>query len=46
VYERWTQKLAGWWDHPKIAGISEVDAKEKNTESLRAIWPVLCGETL
>jgi arginase family enzyme len=43
LFERWTQKLAGWWDHPKIASVSEVEANSKNAESLHTIWSALCG---
>lgn len=42
VYERRTQKLAGWWDHPKVPHGDVAAAKQQNLTALRAIWPALC----
>jgi arginase family enzyme len=43
-YERWTQKFAGWWDHPKIANIAQDQRKIRNHQSLQTIWPALIGQ--
>jgi hypothetical protein len=42
-FERWTQKLAGWWDHPNLAAVDLALAREVNVRSLERIWPVLVG---
>lgn len=44
AFARWTQKLAGWWDHPKMAVKNEEEMKRRNVQSLGVIWPALCGE--
>jgi arginase family enzyme len=43
-FEQWTQKLAGWWDHPKLAAVVLAVAREINLKSLERIWPALVGE--
>jgi len=43
-FDRWTQKLAGWWDHPKMPVVDVVAAREINLMSLERIWPALVGE--
>ena len=40
-YQRWGQRFAGKWDHPKIGQIDRNRAMEVNLASLRKIWPVL-----
>jgi arginase family enzyme len=42
-YARWFQKLAGNWDHPRMAEPNEADARRINTAALNAVWPALCG---
>ena len=44
LFERWTQKLAGWWDHPKLPAVDLAAAREINLKSLERIWPALVGE--
>jgi len=42
-FERWMQKLVGWWDHPKMPAVDSALAREVNVRSLERIWPVLVG---
>ena len=41
VYARWTQRLAGRWDHPKLPEPAPDHARRVNAAALRAIWPAL-----
>lgn len=43
-FERWTQTLAGWWDHPKLPAVDSAVARGINLKSLERIWPALVGE--
>ena len=36
-YERWTQRVAGWWDHPKVKSVNVVEARRVNLGSLERI---------
>jgi hypothetical protein len=40
-YARWTQQIAGNWDHPKIRIPSKSDISRINNSSLNLIWPAL-----
>jgi hypothetical protein len=35
------QRLAGWWDHPRVKLISLTEAQRVNLKSLEVIWPAL-----
>ncbi len=39
-YARAGQRLAGWWDHPKVR-VDEERAREINAQALAVIWPAL-----
>jgi hypothetical protein len=39
--ERWTQRLASGWDHPKIEPIAIEEARRRNLAALETIWPAL-----
>jgi hypothetical protein len=39
--ERWTQRVASWWDHPKVKAISVEEARRRNLSALETIWPAL-----
>ena len=43
VYARWTQRVAGYWDHPRLAQIDGDEARSINHATLEAIWPALVG---
>lgn len=43
VYERWTQRFAGNWDHPKIPAVDIAIARPKNHAVLNRLWPTLTG---
>jgi hypothetical protein len=45
-YDRRMQRLAGWWDHPKLPTIDVVEARRINAIALGKIWPVLVGERI
>ena len=40
-YERFGQRLAGKWDHPKLPVTDPENARKTNLEALKVIWPVL-----
>jgi arginase family enzyme len=40
-YERFGQRFAGKWDHPKIAAVDPAKAKEVNLKSLATVWNAL-----
>ena len=40
-FERWTQRLASRWDHPRLAAVNETEGKRRNMAALRVIWPAL-----
>jgi hypothetical protein len=40
-YARSFQRLAGKWDHPKIAVLDDAEARRINRQSLETIWPAL-----
>ena len=42
-YDRWFQRLAGNWDHPKLPPIDPGRAREINSLALATIWPALTG---
>jgi len=42
-YARWSQRLAGWWDHPELPEVSVEVARAANRAALSRIWPVLVG---
>jgi hypothetical protein len=42
-YDGMFRRLAGWWDHPKLANTSLDEARRVNKASLQAIWPALAG---
>ena len=42
-YTRWKQKFAGGFDHPRLPGVTPVQAQEVNVRAFRAIWPALSG---
>jgi hypothetical protein len=44
-FQRWTQRLAGAWDHPKAAAVNIQQSKKRNLAALQAIWPALVGAT-
>jgi hypothetical protein len=35
--ERWTQKVASWWDHPKIGVIDLEEARRRNVQALETL---------
>jgi arginase family enzyme len=39
--ERWTQRFASRWDHPKMSPIDCSIARLRNLKSLETIWPAL-----
>jgi arginase family enzyme len=41
AYARPFQRLAGKWDHPKIAEPDDAEARRINRKSLETIWPAL-----
>jgi arginase family enzyme len=43
AYARRFQRLAGWWDHPKLASIDPERARSINAASIQTILPVLTG---
>ena len=40
-YARWTQRIAATFDHPRLNGITESAAKERNLRALGPIWKAL-----
>lgn len=42
-YDRWFQRLAGNWDHPKLPPIDLAEARRMNGIALSTIWPALTG---
>jgi hypothetical protein len=42
-YDRRFQRLAGWWDHPKLPPIDIEEAQRINLRALEKIWPALVG---
>jgi hypothetical protein len=45
AFERWTQRLASRWDHPKLKGLDITSARAINTTALRTIWHALTAST-
>jgi hypothetical protein len=43
--ERWTQRFASRWDHPKLPPISSEDANHRNLTTLKTLWPALTGNS-
>jgi hypothetical protein len=43
VYDRWTQRFAGDWDHPKLSPVDTAAARRINSAVLARIWPALAG---
>jgi arginase family enzyme len=43
--ERWTQRLASAWDHPKIEPIAIEEVRQRNHSALETIWPAVIGST-
>ena len=41
LYASQFQRLAGWWDHPRVPARLIADARRVNTRSLDVIWPAL-----
>jgi arginase family enzyme len=39
--ERRMQRLADWWDHPRLPPIEPEAARAKNLAALATIWPAL-----
>ena len=44
LYERWGQKFAGKWDHPKLPPVDRAEALKINLAALAKIWPALTGD--
>jgi arginase family enzyme len=40
-YDRSMQRLAGWWDHPKVPTIDMAEARRINMRAVGKIWPGL-----
>lgn len=40
-YQRWFQRLAGNWDHPKLPDVNLARAAETNIATLNRLWPAL-----
>jgi arginase family enzyme len=40
-FERPLQKLADWWDHPKLPPVDPAAAQALNLKAVQTIWPVL-----
>ena len=45
AYARPMQRLAGWWDHPRLPAVDAGEARRINAVSLQKIWPALAGNT-
>jgi len=43
AYARAFQRLAGWWDHPKLPSIEATVARDTNRTALQLLWPALAG---
>ncbi|MBI3878942.1 MAG: hypothetical protein HY301_02625 [Verrucomicrobia bacterium] len=43
VYDRWTQRFAGNWDHPKLPATDQAAAQRTNRAALAQLWPALTG---
>lgn len=41
VYQRWGQRFAGNWDHPKLPPVDVARARELNVAALGVIWPAI-----
>lgn len=41
--ERWTQRLASWWDHPKFSVPAEGESRRRNLAAVETIWAALVG---
>jgi hypothetical protein len=39
--ERWTQRLASKWDHPRLPPVPNEESTRRSLEALKAIWPAL-----
>jgi hypothetical protein len=42
--DRWTQRFASSWDHPKLPPIAKEESTRRNLEALKTIWPALNPE--
>jgi hypothetical protein len=42
-YERWTQRVAATFDHPRLKRVDEAGAQACNLRALRPIWDALAG---
>lgn len=45
-YERWFQRFAGNWDHPKLPPPNIDTARQINATALQIIWPALTGASM
>lgn len=43
VYDRWTQRFAANWDHPKLPPVDAVASRRMNHAVLAQLWPALTG---
>ena len=43
-YSRPFQRFIGRWDHPKLPGCTPEEARKRNVDSLKIIWPALARE--
>ena len=41
VYDRWTQRFAAHWDHPKLPPVDAVAVRRANHAVLAQLWPAL-----
>jgi hypothetical protein len=41
AFDRWTQKCASGFDHPRIPPVNEAEARRTNLKALKIIWPAL-----
>ena len=42
-YARWGQRIAAAFDHPRLNGVTERDARKRNLPALGPIWKALVG---
>ena len=43
-FARWAQRIAATFDHPRLDGITESTAKDRNRRALEPIWKALTGQ--
>lgn len=43
AYDRWTQRFAAHWDHPKLPPVDAAAARRANHAVLAQLWPALTG---